>query len=104
MRHLAALLLPVLVAGCASSQWQKTGTDAAAIEADIKQCEEQANLYANRLASSGIGDKPAVSVSPRGQVGVIRPPSVLPPMDPVAEDNYFRSCMRDRGYSRYGVP
>ena len=100
MRHHAAVLLSVLAAGCAPSQWQKTGTDAAAIEADIKQCEERANLYVNRLACLGVGDKPAVSVSPRGQVGVIRPPNVLPPIDPVAEDNYFRACMHDKGYSR----
>ena len=102
MRNLScsAVAFTAALAACASSPWQKTGADPAAVRQDIRQCELQANVDARKFASSGIAEKPAVGVTPRGQAGVMNLPSGASAIDPVAEDNFFRSCMRDKGYSR----
>ena len=97
---LALVLALVLVIACTSSQWQRPDTDAAVLDADMRQCEREANAYARQLASSGVGDKPAVAVTPRGEAGVIRSPHVVPPSDPVAQSDFFNSCMRNKGYQR----
>ncbi len=97
---ISSSLIAVLALGCAPLPWQKPGAEAAAVDDDVRQCEQQANVNARKLASSGIGDKPVVGVSPRGQAGVVRSPNVTAPIDPVAEDDYFRACMHDKGYSR----
>ena len=99
-RVAAPTLCIALLAGCASSPWQKAGADRPAVEEDIRQCQQQANVDARKLAQSGINDKPEVGATPHGQAGVMRLPRAVNVIDPVAEDNLFRACMRDRGYSR----
>ncbi len=95
----APILLVTLVAACAASPWQKAGADRSAVAEDTRQCQQQANADARKLAGSGINDKPVVGVTPRGQA-IMRLPQGVNAIDPVAEDNLFRACMRDRGYSR----
>ena len=94
-----ALCLSMLAA-CASAPWQKAGADRSAVDTDIRQCQLQANVEARKLADSGINEKPVVGVTPRGQASVMRLPQGAASIDPVAEDNLFRACMRDKGYSR----
>jgi len=103
MKKLCAILgacIAVLAAACVSSPWQKAGADPASVQEDVRQCEQQANVDARKLAASGIGDKPIVGVTPRGRAGVMNLPRGAAPIDPVAEDDFFRACMRDHGYSR----
>jgi hypothetical protein len=102
--HRAQSVLAIAVAfamtACARVQWQRPGTDAAVLDRDLQQCEEQARVHAARLAAAG--DKPAVIVSPRGQAGVVQSPHVAPASDPAAQYDALRSCMRARGYRETG--
>ncbi len=92
--------IAALSAACVASPWQKAGADPALVQEEVRQCEQQANVEARRLAASGISDKPIVGVTPRGQAAVMNLPKGAAAIDPVAEESFFRACMRDKGYSR----
>ncbi len=100
MSRFAAAMGIALLAACAASPWQKAGAERSAIDNDVRECQQRANIDARKLAQSGINDKPAIGVTPRGQAGILRLPQGVNAIDPVAEDDLFRACMRERGYTR----
>ena len=102
MRNLAAPRVPsaligaLLIGACAPLQWERTGTDAAVLNEDLQQCEQQARFHARQYAE--VADNPTVIVTQSGQVGITHSPHAMLASDPRAEYDSLTSCMRDKGY------
>jgi hypothetical protein len=89
------LCAAVLAAGCTTWQWQKPGADAAALEHDLDECQQQASARSYRFALSA---SPELIVTPGGAAGLVRPTHAVPPLDPALQSDLLDACMRAKGY------
>lgn len=94
-----ALGLAVVVAGCGTTQWQKTGADEATVTKDLQACgsasQDRINrLYGAPLPSTGVSD-------PRFGPDYTR---LSPAERGLEEQQLTERCMRDRGYALAPVP
>jgi hypothetical protein len=64
---LALVLALVLVIACTPSRWQRPDTDAGVLDADVRQCEREANAYARQLAPPGSTTRRSSFSTRRGQ-------------------------------------
>lgn len=94
--------LALSLAGCANLRWEKAGSDPAATDKVLAQCEQQAMLGARRRAAS-MPPIPAVVGGPGGTATVIVSPHGQNP-DIVVQQSLLSECMRARGYQLVREP
>ncbi len=94
--------VPVLVAGfallggCAQLEWHKADITAESRERDIADCAAHARMEALRMPGLQ-SPAPRVVIDSQGRAVAVRPPQ----QDDgrfLAEHDFMRACMRERGY------
>jgi hypothetical protein len=94
----AALLLATFWAGCADLRWHKNGADAATLERDLGECQQQARAQAVRESwFHGNPGLPVVGVDAQGRA-ILSQPGRSDTDRFLAEHDLERFCMRKRGY------
>jgi len=96
--QLAAAAAIVLAAGCASLQWHKPGTDAAALARDLAECRHSGRTQAQTETLPRAFTSPTpLATTPRAQPVVIgsnqRDADIL-----LLEQDLTRACMEGKGY------
>ena len=95
-------IAPVLVAGfallggCAQLEWHKTDATAEARERDLADCTAQARIEARRMPALQ-SPAPQVVIDNQGRAVAVRPPNQNNERF-LAEHDFMRACMRERGY------
>ncbi len=94
----AALLLAAFASGCANLRWHKDGADAAALERDLGECQQQAHAQAVRESRSpGFSGPPIIGADARGRAVLSQPGRTDTDRFLMGHD-LERICMRGRGY------
>ena len=94
----AALLLAASAAGCADLRWHKDGADAAALERDLGECQQQARAQAARESwSQGISNPPVIGADAQGRV-ILSQPGRFDTDRFLMEHDLARACMNGKGY------
>ena len=96
--RLAAAAAVMLAAGCASLQWHKPGTDAAALAHDLAECRHSGRTQAQTETLPRAFTSPTpLATTPRAQPVVIgsnqRDADIL-----LLEQDLTRACMEGKGY------
>jgi hypothetical protein len=96
--RLSAVAVAVLLAGCANLRWHKDGADAAALERDLGECQQQAHAQAVRQSwSYGLSSPPIIGVDAQGHALLSQPRRTDSDLF-FMEHDLERICMRGRGY------
>ena len=99
-QYVTAGLLAAFAYGCADLRWHNEAVDAATLERDLGECQQQARAQAERESwSRGITGPPVIGVDALGR-------AVLSQPGRVDSDRYLflmehdleLFCMRNRGY------
>lgn len=96
------LITPVLLAGftllggCAQLEWHQAGVTAETRERDSAECAAQARVEALRMPALHM-PAPQVVVDQQGRAVALRQPGQDNERF-LAEHDYLRACMRQRGY------
>jgi hypothetical protein len=96
-RMATAVLISLLIAGCADLRWHKPGADTAALERDLEQCQKEGRLQAGRETIPRLAAAPVIATDPQGRTFVTQPH----PHDTgrfLLEQDLTRACMRKQGY------
>lgn len=97
--RLAPLLgILLTLSACAELRWQKPGTDEAQIRSDTGECRRRARLAAMREPSLRDHGLPEVIGTDRSGRPIVMPRSLPESERPLREQDYFTSCMRQKGY------
>jgi len=83
--------------GCADLRWHKNGTDAATLERDLGECQQQARAEAVRESWSHGPGSPIVGVDAQGRA-ILSQPGRVDTDRFLMEHDLERFCMRKRGY------
>lgn len=90
--------LSLILAACAELRWQKPGADEAQIQNDTGECRRKARLAAMREPSLRDHGLPEVVGTDRSGRPVVMPRSAPESERLLREQDYFTSCMREKGY------
>ena len=94
----AAIVCLLFAAGCADLRWHKDGADAAALERDLGECQQQARAQAARESwSPWLAGSPVIGVDAQGRANLSQP-GRLDTDRFLREHDLARACMRGRGY------
>ena len=102
IRPVAPVIAPVLVAGfallggCAPLEWHKTDATAEARERDLADCTTQARIEALRMPALQ-SPAPQIIIDNSGRAVTVHPPRHDSERF-LAEHDFLRACMRNRGY------
>ena len=80
-----------LLGGCAQLEWHKAGATAEARERDLADCATQARIEALRMPA------PQIITDNSGRTVTVHPPRHDSERF-LAEHDFLRACMRNRGY------
>ena len=97
-QYVAAGLLAAFASGCADLRWHKEAADAATLERDLGECQQQARAQVVRESwTHGISSPPIIGVDGRGRA-VLSQPGRVDTDRFLMEHDLERFCMRNRGY------
>ena len=97
-RRASAVALVFLVAACAPLEWRKDGTDAAALQRDQSECQDEARLRA-RVEAPLFGQPPPAPVGMDNRGRAVTGRAARYDTDrALAEHDLTRACMEGRGY------
>jgi hypothetical protein len=93
------LLCLLLLAGCSTVQWEKPGSTAESIDADLRSCNSAAQATPSIPSPRTTSNSVEVRTSPTAGVSV-QPAGAYGDADrQLAEGQRVQDCMRARGYS-----
>ena len=91
-----AVLISLLIAGCADLRWHKPGTDSATLDRDLERCQKESRLQASREVLPRLATAPIITTDPKGHAIAVQP---QPNTDGLLlEQDLTRMCMRKHGY------
>jgi hypothetical protein len=91
------LLVTAFIAGCAEVRWHKAGTDAAALEKDLDQCRQTAQMEARHETLPRTVAPSMIATDPQGRPIAIQPIASDSERF-LLEQDLTRHCMRGKGY------
>jgi len=99
-QYVAAGLLAAFASGCADMRWHNDAADAATLERDLGECQQEARAKAVREASArGFASSPVSGVDVRGRAVLSQPGRVdIDRTLLLTEHDFELFCMRNRGY------
>lgn len=96
--RLSAVTVALLVTACAPLEWRKDGTDTAARERDLGECQDHARLRA-RVEAPLFGQPPPAPVGMDSRGRVVTGRAARYDTDrALLEHDFTRVCMQERGY------
>ena len=94
----ASAIAALLATGCAGVRWHKEGTDAAALDRDLVECQARARVRSAHEAGPVLLPRPgAVGMDARGRV-VMDQTNAQETDRVLLEHDLTRACMGEKGY------